>query len=60
MTNLILRDTMYEKPELQRFGTIREMIHANFIQAGGCIAMGDGANPYHRYDGKGDLTCPLD
>lgn len=50
----------YEKPAITRFGTIREMINANFIQAGGCVAAADGANPYHRYDGKGDLTCPLD
>lgn len=46
---------MYEKPKLVRFGTLREM-----TLAGGCLAMADGANPYHRYDGKGDLTCPLD
>lgn len=46
---------MYEKPTLTRFGTLREI-----TKAGGCLAMADGANPYHRYDGKGDLTCPLD
>ena len=46
---------MYAKPALERLGTLREI-----TRAGGCLAMADGANPYHRYDGKGDLTCPLD
>ena len=46
---------MYSKPKLERLGTFREI-----TLAGGCVALADGANPYHRYDGKGDLTCPLD
>lgn len=46
----------YVKPKLERIGTMRELT----LMAGGCVAMADGANPYHRYDGKGDLTCPLD
>lgn len=45
---------MYEAPKLERLGTFREI-----TRAGGCLAMADGANPYHRYDGMGDLTCPL-
>lgn len=44
----------YQKPTLTRFGTVREL-----TLAGGCLAMADGANPYHRYDGLGDLSCPL-
>ena len=44
----------YEAPKLERLGTLREL-----TRAGGCLAFADGANPYHRYDGLGDKTCPL-
>lgn len=46
--------TMYESPILERLGTFREL-----TRAGGCLAFADGVNPYHRYDGLGDKTCPL-
>ena len=49
---------MYEKPTIQRFGTVREMVLAGFIKAGGCVRAADGVNPYHRY-GFGDETCPF-
>ena len=39
---------MYEKPKLERLGTFREI-----TLAGGCLAMADGVNPYHRYDPAG-------
>jgi hypothetical protein len=43
--------TMYEKPVLKREGTVREI-----TLAGGCTAMADGVNPYHRYNPEG-ATC---
>ena len=46
---------MYESPRLERLGTFREITR----MAGGCLAFADGVNPYHRYDGFGDKTCPL-
>lgn len=42
---------MYETPKLERLGTFREI-----TQAGGCLAMADGVNPYHRYNPEG-ATC---
>lgn len=35
---------MYEKPKLERMGTLREL-----TLAGGEFTPGDSANPYHRY-----------
>ena len=35
---------MYEKPKLEKLGTLREL-----TLAGGEFACADGANPYHRY-----------
>jgi len=35
---------MYERPTLERLGTLREL-----TRAGGANTPGDGANPYHRY-----------
>ncbi len=35
---------MYERPTLERLGTLREL-----TLAGGANTPGDGANPYHRY-----------
>ena len=35
----------YEAPKLERLGTFRDI-----TMAGGCMAMADAANPYHRYD----------
>jgi hypothetical protein len=42
---------MYQKPVLERLGTFREI-----TLAGGCIAAGDGVNPYHRYDPSRDVS----
>lgn len=42
---------MYEKPKLERLGTFREV-----TLAGGCLALSDGVNPYHRYNPEG-ATC---
>ena len=44
---------MYEKPKLERIGTIRDI-----TRAGGCTAMADAANPYHRYDPNWS-GCPM-
>ena len=41
----------YEKPKLERLGTVREA-----TLAGGCLAFADGVNPYHRYNPEG-ATC---
>lgn len=43
----------YESPKLERLGTMRDR-----TRAGGCMAMADGANPYHRYD-PGNQSCPM-
>jgi len=42
---------MYERPTLERLGTLREL-----TRAGGANTPGDGANPYHRY-GPSDLDA---
>jgi hypothetical protein len=44
---------IYQKPTLERLGTFRELT----LMAGGCFAMADGANPYHRYN-PADDSCP--
>jgi len=41
----------YRQPAIERLGTFREI-----TLAGGCLAMADGTNPYHRYDPAG-ATC---
>ena len=43
----------YEAPKLERLGTFRDI-----TRAGGCMAMADGANPYHRYD-PNNSGCPM-
>ena len=43
----------YEAPRLEHLGTLREL-----TQAGGCTAMADGVNPYHRYD-PNFQGCPM-
>lgn len=43
----------YESPRLERLGTVREV-----TLAGGCTAMADGVNPFHRYD-PGNQSCPM-
>lgn len=43
--------TPYQKPALEKLGSLRDL-----TQAGGCFAVADGANPYHRYDPAGN-TC---
>jgi len=35
---------MYEKPTLERLGSVREA-----TRAGGMVNAGDAANPFHRY-----------
>lgn len=45
---------VYEKPILKREGTLREI-----TLSGGCMAMADAANPYHRYD-PNYSGCPMD
>ena len=44
---------MYEKPKLERIGTMRDI-----TRAGGCMAMADAANPYHCYD-PNYSGCPM-
>jgi len=39
---------MYEKPTLERLGTVREL-----TRSGGMVSAGDGANPFHRYSAIG-------
>jgi hypothetical protein len=43
----------YEAPKLERLGTFRDI-----TLAGGCMAMADAANPYHRYD-PNYSGCPM-
>lgn len=44
----------YEKPILERLGKLRKL-----TLSGGCLAMADGTNPYHRYD-PSNQSCPMD
>lgn len=43
----------YEAPKLERLGTFRDI-----TLAGGCTAMADAVNPYHRYD-PNYSGCPM-
>jgi hypothetical protein len=46
-------NNQYQKPTLERLGTFREI-----TRAGGCTAMADAVNPYHRYD-PSNQSCPM-
>lgn len=44
---------MWQKPVLEKLGTFRDI-----TKSGGCMAMADGVNPYHRYD-PNYSGCPM-
>jgi hypothetical protein len=43
----------YTTPQLERLGSFREI-----TLSGGCLAMADGANAFHRYDPLNG-SCPM-